>query len=487
MKRFFWILCAAWALTSCGNEELITPGEQPLIPELPELPEQEELPVVDDVMSVIEDPYFARYCLVRFDQNGDGRLSMAEVEQAERIVYDEDTPELQADYSRFISMKGIEYFKNLKALEIRSSVLTELDLSYNSKLEELRFELPQSDCRLTKLNVSHTRLEELVIPSSEIEELLVGGSRLEKLVVYSTNGKLKSLDVRYCEDLETLSISNSSITSIDLRYCPHLRNLAISKSLISNIDLSNNADLNSLYLTEAPISSIDVSKNNRLEVVTLNDTKISAIELKNLSELYSICVSNTHISTLDLSCNEKLHSVFIDHTQISTLATDNNTYLKLLYCQGAKITNLDLSTNSRLTLLYCAENSLSDLNISVQTAQYLKHLRCEENRFASLDLSNISLIESWIEEANVDYTGTFGPQPNLEVLTLAECTQQVSLEQFTGCPKLRKVILYATEVPALIYEGEITPSGATLYVPSEAIASYQNSDWNKAFAEVRSL
>lgn len=486
MKRLLWILTAAWLLTACGDgEELISPDTQKTTPpKLPELTEPEALPHVDDVMEVIDDPYFARYALVRFDSNGDGRLSMAEVERAERIIYDEDSPELQADYGRFISMKGIEYFKNLEALEVRSSVLIELDLSHNSNLRELRFKINQGECRLKKLNVSHTDLEELEIPSSELEELQVSGSRLEKLSVLSTNGALKSLDVRYCEDLEVLELRHAALSSIDLRYCPRLEHLTINKTAISTIDLTQNSELSTVVLQENALSTINLARNTKVETLSLRGNKIKTIDISKLRDLTYLDVSQNPISKIDISHAEELALLYFDETNISEINTDLNPKLAILSCGNAKLKTLDLTTNPNISNLHCPNNEITQ--ISFGSTDRLKLLCCENNRFTSLDFSSLNLTH-WIEWTDETFLPTFAPQPNLEVLTLAACTQQVSLKQFTDCPKLRKVILHANEVPELSYEGKITRSKATLYVPSEAIASYEASPWAEAFAEVRSL
>ncbi len=488
MKRLLWILTAAWLLTACGDgEELISPDTQKTTPpKLPELTEPEALPHVDDVMEVIDDPYFARYALVRFDSNGDGRLSMAEVERAERIIYDEDSPELQADYGRFISMKGIEYFKNLEALEVRSSVLIELDLSHNSNLRELRFKINQGECRLKKLNVSHTDLEELEIPSSELEELQVSGSRLEKLNVLSTNGALKSLDVRYCEDLETLVVYDCAFPSLDLRYCPRLTSLLISNAPIATIDLSQNNRLFYLTITQTAISRIDLSKNPEIFDLNLSGNNLSSVNLSHLKKLNSLILTSNPLKEIDIRDLEELTLLSIAETLISSLNTDNNTNLSILECRNSNISSLDLTTNTKLQTLHCSNNRLT--NISWGANNNLSVLSCNNNLFTALDFSNLNMLcwRGYDENFN-DLYCTFAPQPNLEVLTLAACTQQVSLKQFTDCPKLRKVILHANEVPELSYEGKITRSKATLYVPSEAIASYEASPWAEAFAEVRSL
>ncbi len=489
MKQWIWTLYAAWLLVACSNEELSLVEPEPLLPELPTIEQKEELPMVDDVCSpeVMDDSHFARYCLARFDTNGDGMLSMTEAERVERIVRDEDPEEQHEDHGWFASMKGIEYFKNLEVLEVRSTVLKELDLSYNTHLEELRFVLPQNLSRLTVLDVSNTRLTELVVPISEIYKLDVRGSRLHSLNVCSTDGHLTELDVRYCDQLEELRISNSPIEAVDLRYCSKLTSFSASHTNLQAIDLSQNKKLENLELIACGITSIDLHENTALEVVDLQENSLNSIDLSDLKALIWLNLSGNPITELDITDNESLKSLTISDTAISSLNTDNNTDLRALICNNAKLTRLDLSTNGKIEQLLCSGNMLTELNITPKAGENLKQLQCSNNLFTSLDLSNTTL-RSWNDDTQESTTEScnFAPQPNLEVLSLATTTEQVSLTQFSGCPKLRKVILYATEAPELLFEKK-EKCAATLYVPAEAVDSYLDSDWGDLFDEVRSL
>lgn len=472
-------------LAACGGGEELTPeGVLPTLPELPEITENEELAVVNDVLSVVEDTYFARYCLVRFDTNGDGMLSMAEAERVERIVRDEDPAELQEDHAWFTSMQGIEYFKNLRVLEVRSSVMAELDLSYNTRLEELRFVLPQNMSRLKRLNISHTKIEELEVPLSELEELLVGDARLERLVVASTDNNLKAIDVRYCADLEELQISDSNLTSLDLRYCPRLRSLIVTSSQLSTIDLTRNSELELLYLGDARLTSINLRYNSELERLLLGGNQLTTLSLKELPKLKELSLKGNPILALDITGLELLEILDVASTRLTTLNTDNNGSLRSLTCSGAKISSLDLTTNRSLMNLECSNNSMTNLSLGANPNPIA--VICDNNNYISLDFSQLN-IHSWQERSEVQSGSTFAPQSQLELLTLPATTQWVAHTQFTSCPKLRKVILNAVEVPTLLYEGTITPSAATLYVPSEAIASYESSPWAEAFSEIRTL
>lgn len=485
MKRLLYLLSIALLFTACSDgEEFSAESQLPALPQLPELSEPEELPTVNDVLSVVEDNYFARYCLVRFDTNGDGMLSMAEAERVERIVRDEDPTELQEDHAWFTSMKGIEYFKNLERLEVRSSVMTELDLSYNTKLRELSFILPQNMSRLKRLNISNTQLEELEVPLSELEELLVSGSRLEKLCVNLTDSKLKSLDVRYCEDLKQLEVLGSALSTLDVRYCARLRSLVIVDSQLQSIDLTRNSELEILTLANARLAAINLQQNSQIESLNLEGNQLAGLALTNLKKLQHLNLSGNPIQVVDIKDLEQLKSLDVQHTYISVINTDNNTNLESLDCRGARVKSLDLTTNRGVRYLDCSENQMT--NLSLGANPNLATVICSNNSYISLDFSQLK-ISTWSDASDNQTGSSFAPQAALELLTLPATTKQVALSQLNACPKLRKVILNAVTVPELRYEGPITPSQATLYVPSEAIASYESSPWAEAFKEVRSL
>jgi hypothetical protein len=83
---------------------------------------------VEDVCSQMNDITFMDYCYRNFDVNNDGMVSMTEANAVKRIdVGGED----------IYSLKGIEYFTQLKYLYCPDNYLTALDLSKNTQLIEL--------------------------------------------------------------------------------------------------------------------------------------------------------------------------------------------------------------------------------------------------------------------------------------------------------------------------------------------------------------
>lgn len=471
-------------LAACKKSEPLTPDHENLQP-LPEIPEEEALAPVDDVVTVMEDAYFARYCLARFDADGDGRLTMAEAEAAEAIVPAEDQPALLEDHYRFVSLDGIAYLPNLKRIEIKSSLISDLDLSRNAKVEQLSFDIPQGQARLERLVVRNTQLRELVLPNCELKELDLRNTPLESLNLEQGAAALSSLDLRYCSELRYLSCRGSQIASLELRYSPNLEYLALEDMPLQTLDLNNCAKLTELRINRTHLAGLTLKYNTTLRMLDLRENRLAKIDLTTLAGVVSVDVSSNPLTSLDISKCEKLTSLRADKTQISTLNTDNNTLLEVLSCGESKLHHLDLSTNPKLQRLDCHHNEMSELLINSDNNPHLAEVRCAENQFVSLDFSRCP-ITSWQEGSDPRVGSTFAPQPQLEVLTLPTHTLEVDLRQLTSCPKLRKVILQATQVPTLRYEA-MERSQATLYVPNEALAAYEASPWYEAFTQIRAL
>lgn len=481
MNRLFFLMTLSLILLSaCKDGEPLTPDHENLTP-LPEIPGEEELEPVEDVVTVLEDNYFARYCLARFDADGDGRLTMEEAAAAEAIIPAEDEPALLEDHYRFVSFEGIAYFRNLKRLEIKSSLISTLDLSRNSKLEQLSFDIPQGQARLEQLVVRNTQLRELTLPNCELKELDLRNTPLEVLNLGQGAEALSSLDLRYCPALRLFSCTKSSISSLELRYCPLLEELELCDMPLQQLDLSNGSKLHTLTLNRTRLTALSLKYCTALSRLDLAENSLSQLDLSHQQELLEVDLSDNPLLKIDISKCEKLERFKAERTQISALNTDYNNQLRELKLSGSKLRYLDLSTNPKLECLECASNELVELVINSDNNPLLCRICCAQNRFISLDFSRCAISE-WLEEDG----SSFAPQPDLEVLTLPTHTLKVSLEQFTTSPKLRKVILQAVELPTLHYE-VLEPSAATLYVPAEALESYQASPWSEAFAEIRAL
>ena len=84
------------------------------------------------------DAYFRFYVKASYDQNQDGKLSDAERKSVQVLDVGETSEyRMELEYLPVTSLKGIEYFPDLKELDCSHSDLTRLDVSKNQKLEKL--------------------------------------------------------------------------------------------------------------------------------------------------------------------------------------------------------------------------------------------------------------------------------------------------------------------------------------------------------------
>ena len=129
---------------------------------------------------IVPDETFRKYLLKQFDKDGNGVMT-----PAERYA----VTEIDVNDKNITSLKGIEFFPNLKKLNCGHNRLTSLDVSKNTELTYLKCsynrlteldvskntELTYLDCgynRLTELDVSqNTKLTELYFVSNQITSL----------------------------------------------------------------------------------------------------------------------------------------------------------------------------------------------------------------------------------------------------------------------------------------------------------------------------
>ena len=112
----------------------------------------------------IPDPLFLAYLVENFDLDGDGEIS---VEEAKNVL------EIICPAAGIQSLEGIEYFENLTRLDCPLNRLIKLDLSRNTKLEEL-------DCRFNSIG--------------ELKIVLTKGNRLKTLDISSIEERIKMVD-----------------------------------------------------------------------------------------------------------------------------------------------------------------------------------------------------------------------------------------------------------------------------------------------------
>lgn len=286
----------------------------------------------EEETTILSDKYFET-CLIRkkIDDKLDGSISSSKIYGVEELnLYDFETS------GEIENLTGIENFKNLKTLEIKSDLIKVLDLSANNMLE--------------KLIIKANNLKELKLPS-KLKYLKCNSTAIEELDL-SHNHLLSYLDVEN-NNLVSLKLSNDSLKS-------HLSYLNCSENNIIKLDL-----LNQRFLDELEC------KNNQL------------IELKFCNKLNNLDCINNKLSKIDLSGNLKY--VMCSGNKLVSLKTGESLYK--MDCSDNVIRNIDIDKSINLNVLNISQNQASELSLINNTN--LEELNISNNRIENIDLTPV--------------------------------------------------------------------------------------------------
>ena len=187
----------------------------------------------------VPDKTFREYLLKQFDKDGNGVLT-----PAERYA----VTEIDVNDKNITSLKGIEFFPNLKKLNCGHNRLTSLDVSENTVLQELVC----WENQLTSLDVSqNTALQELAC----------------------FENKLTSLDVSQNPALQKLSCWDNRLTSLDVSKNTELTYLDCGYNRLTELDVSQNTKLTELYFVSNKITSLQADNCTNLTVIFTGSNK----------------------------------------------------------------------------------------------------------------------------------------------------------------------------------------------------------------------
>jgi Leucine-rich repeat (LRR) protein len=273
----------------------------------------------------IEDPVFLAYCLaakdlegnLTIDLDGDGKISIEEAVAVEEIQLENEGGENAAGVR---SMAGIEYFTNLRRLNVGNNSIQTLDLSTNT--------------RLTYLNCSNNALTSIKLPANcLIETLNCSGNNLDKLDV----SRLSALKYLYCagphiveseEDVENahgisrldlsgnpllleLVCDRNKLTSLDVSGCPELTDLLCGRNNIETLVLpsAGESSLVRLDCSSNRLKELDVAGQGELYLLRANDNPLGAIDISGCSGLGVIEVVACLLPELDITAAPNLRSL----------------------------------------------------------------------------------------------------------------------------------------------------------------------------------
>jgi Leucine-rich repeat (LRR) protein len=217
----------------------------------------------------IPDANFKKYLTDNgFDKNGDGIISQEEAAKAKSIL-------ITTNMS-IASIEGIQYFTNLTTLWCTNNQLTQVDLSKNTKLEDLDL----LSNKLTSIDVSAcTELDRLRVSENSLTTLDVSKNAKIEILDFDYNSGITSIDLSNILGLKKLSCRVTGISSIDLSKAPNLTYLDISGDKISTLDISRQGSLTYLGAITCTLTSLDLRNNQLLEKLYCPENKLKALNL----------------------------------------------------------------------------------------------------------------------------------------------------------------------------------------------------------------
>ena len=296
-----------------------------------------------------------------FDKDKNGTLS-----PEERYA----VTEIYVSGKKITSLKGIEFFPNLKKLYCADNNLTSLDVSQNTALEHLDCDnnqltsLQADNCNLKTYNCDGNEYSVQVYESTRILDpgTLPGNFDISR--VKNMTGATKNADGTMTVNPGGGKVLYEYRLFRDYDYCCVIFTLNVEfipdgtvtppsgggDSIA--IDASNFPDPEfRAYVKE----KLDTDKNN-----SLSESERNAVT--------EIDVSNKNITTLEgISYFPNLFYLDCKKNQLTELDVSKNPALWGLECDENQLTSLDVSQNAELVYLYCNSNNLTSLDVS-QTA-----------------------------------------------------------------------------------------------------------------------
>lgn len=327
---------------------------------------------------------------------------------------------LNLAYKGISNMTGVQYFTQLKRLDLYSNNLTSIDVSANTKLIYLNLGYN----KLTSINVgSNTVLQELYLQNNQLTTVSVNNhSSLRTLWVrgnttltgfYCWRDALTSVDVTGCTALLYLKIYNNyNLTGIyGLADCTNLTWLDVEDTSFSDLSavtgmtrletlLAGNTKITSLYTSHSgSLKNLQVAGDTQLTQLNCYSEDLTTLKVTGCTALSTLkCYYNDNLETITGFAGCKaLAYVDCEDCAIAELPGVNDmTNLGTLWCRNNQLTGtlevsdkpqlkyLRVSGNTGLTELRCPRNALISLDVTSCTALDLLH--CEEN-------SNLSSIQ----------------------------------------------------------------------------------------------
>lgn len=216
--------------------------------------------------------------------------------------------------------------------------------------------------------------------------------------------------------IEQLYISdyNNSLTGITLQSLQGLedftalKDLEVQASNLAEINLSGNSNLERLFLGSPALTSLDLSKNVKLNSLYFEFADIHTLDLSKNTELRAVELQLIPLPLLDISNNTKLEMLTIEGGGFKELIGIESPILWHLNLSNSEVEQVNVQLFPNLKELILDDNHLTTLDVS--NLSYLESLEVQENLINFLDVSkNLNLYHFWASQ-----------NPNLECIQIAQ-------------------------------------------------------------------
>ena len=307
------------------------------------------------------------------------------------------------------NITGIEYFVNLRVLDVYGSRISDTDLSVLPHLEELY-------CNNIGVRT---------IPSG----IILTGLNLKVLECYWTNALIPYLNgtdghggLAQFPNLKRLDCAGGStvsaqLTSLNVSGCSNLEYLSCGNNQLTSLDLTGLNHLTELDCHSNKLTALDLTGLNSLATVNANKNKFTSYTVTGIPNLQTLDLSlNALMTSMTASNLNSLKTLKVETCALTNLTLSGLTALEGLTCQTNHLTSLDLTGFSHLTALTCYANQLTSLTVS--GCVNLLNLSCYQNNLTSLDVSGCVNLQTLLCHLN-----------NLSTLDVSNCIKLTVL----GC------------------------------------------------------
>lgn len=213
-----------------------------------------------------------RQCVRQLDLNKDKKLSKAERKKVKKIQLGEETKYDNWSKGRKLNCKGLEYFYNLKTLniDIGSNPKAEAgiyNVKYILKLKKLKKLSIWGSFNKTKLDLkSLGNLEELILYKTNLKKVNVTRNKKLKKVDISRNPYIKELNLKNCTKATKIFCEgNSKCSKLILPKKNNIKTLNVAGNAVEKLDVSSLKKLEKLSIIGSHIDTVDVSTNLNLK------------------------------------------------------------------------------------------------------------------------------------------------------------------------------------------------------------------------------